>query len=73
MADMDPDSAGGNDNLLSETWIVHCVGVSTDRLNRRDHAKLLENLIASNITRVENEIDSLQRLVNRSAEKSMRI
>lgn len=73
VTDVHPDAVDGNDDFLAQPRLTWRVGVAEHGFDRRDQSELVQNVGAADVTRVKNEIDAGQRLVNAGSKKPMRI
>ena len=57
----------------TEPRVARRVGVAVDRTHRRDQLELIENVVAADVARVENELDARQRRVHVGPHEAVRV
>lgn len=73
VTDVHAETVDRNDELFSQFRVARRIGVAEDGFDRCNQSELVQNVGAADITRVKNELDSRQRLVNAGPKKSVRI
>jgi len=70
---MDAHAVNRQKDLWRETWLPWRIRVAEHGTDGRDHAKLLENIGSTHVTRVENELDPVECLMNPNSKEAVRI
>lgn len=73
MADMDQQTARFNRQRGGQAGVIHGIGVAMNRHYWCDDPKLVQNVVAPDVTGMKNQPDALQRLVHLGSQQSVRV
>lgn len=73
MAHTDPEPAALSPDPVAQPRMACRVGVAEHRFHWRDGRELVENLVASDIARVQDQIDASERVVDIGPQQTVRV
>ena len=73
MADVDAETVDGHVDRRAQAGVARCVGVSVNSMHRRDDGEFVEDLVAADVARVEDQLNPLERFVDFRPYKPVRV
>lgn len=73
VTDVDTQATDNDVDRGREPWVRRIVGVAMDRVYRGDQREFVEDLVAADVTGVENELHSTKGIVNRRPHETVRV